>query len=413
MLVEKKNLPAIDFLLDLIDFLINYRARLMNIALCLEYPLGLRGGVSIIVENLALQLAQRGHKITLVSPDRAEGLGAAGKLIDRHIYWNDPRPSVAMARKLAEQLGASGIDIAHFHAGGNYGWGNRFPFRSPAYYVSRAGIPVIWTTHRAETILDGYCGPEKPLVFKLLMLPIAWFGKVQQTFCARAEIAVSQDNLKKLRRWYWPCGSRFVQIYHSRLREAPDAEENTERQPVILCVGHFAELKGQLILARAFGGIAKKHPQFTLQLAGHGGTDATLERVQKIIEEFRVEDQVRLLGERTDTEMLMRRAAIYVQPSLREALGLALQEAMYHGCAVIGSRVGGIPELVEPEINGLLFEPGNVEQLAGALETLMNNPTQRGQLGKAAAASIRDRGMTVETMTARHFEIYERVAGKI
>ena len=53
---------------------------------------------------------------------------------------------------------------------------------------------------------------------------------------------------------------------------------------------------------------------------------------------------------------LMQRAAIYVQPSFWEALGLALQEAMLAGCACIGSRAGGIPELVQHEQNGLLFD---------------------------------------------------------
>jgi len=218
--------------------------------------------------------------------------------------------------------------------------------------------------------------------------------------------------LNKLRRWYRPCRARFAQIYHSRVRQTPVADETIEREPAILCVGHFAEIKGQAILAEAFGRIAKKHPQFKLQFAGHIGADGTRERIQKTIKEFQLEKQVVLLGERTDTEALMRRAAIYVQPSLNEALGLALQEAMSHGCAVIGSRVGGIPELVQPETSGLLVEPGNVEQLAQALERLINDRTLRTRLGRAAATSIRECGMTVGTMTARHLEIYEHAAGK-
>jgi hypothetical protein len=78
-----------DFMLDLLDFLIKYPARLMKIAQCLEYPLGLRGGVSVLVETLTEQLAQRGHKIVLVSPDTPETLRESGanKFIDQHIYW--------------------------------------------------------------------------------------------------------------------------------------------------------------------------------------------------------------------------------------------------------------------------------------------------------------------------------------
>jgi len=62
----------------------------MKIAQCLEYPLGLRGGVSVLVEVLAEQLAYNGHKIVLVSPDTRETLQRTGasKLIEEHIYWD-------------------------------------------------------------------------------------------------------------------------------------------------------------------------------------------------------------------------------------------------------------------------------------------------------------------------------------
>jgi len=192
----------------------------------------------------------------------------------------------------------------------------------------------------------------------------------------------------------------------------PAASETVERPPVILSVGHFAEVKGQAILVEAFGRIANNYPQFTLQLAGHTGADGTCERVQKLIQEFQLEKRVVLLGERTDTDLLMRRAAIYVQPSMKEALGLALQEAMFAGCACIGSRTGGIPELIQQGQNGLLFKPGDIGELSRALEELIANPAHREQLGRAAVTSIRDRGMTVESMTTSHLKLYQDARGK-
>jgi len=105
----------------------------------------------------------------------------------------------------------------------------------------------------------------------------------------------------------------------------------------------------------------------------------------------------------------MRRAAIYVQPSFWEALGLALQEAMFCGCACIGSRAGGIPELIRENETGLLFEPGNSAQLAGALEQLIANEKRREQLGLAAARSILELGMTAKAMAQRLLELYESI----
>ena len=118
------------------------------------------------------------------------------------------------------------------------------------------------------------------------------------------------------------------------------------------------------------------------------------------------------LGERNDVQDWMRRAVIYVQPSLEEALGLALQEAMFAGCACIGSRVGGIPELLTAEADGLLVAPGDVAGLAAALERLMTDAGLRQRLGAAARQTIEDRGMTRAAMIRQHIEIYESAYGE-
>jgi glycosyltransferase involved in cell wall biosynthesis len=386
----------------------------MKIALCLEYPLRLRGGVGVIVENLAAQLSRSGHRIVLVSPDTQEMLRGmeSANFFTEHLYWDPQNYSVANAKNLARQLVALKPDVVHFHAGGTYGWSNRFPFHSPIYYVSRAGIPTLWTSHRAESLLDGFCGPQKPLLFKLMLLPLAWLGKIQQVWSSRFEIAVSQDNFQKIRRWYWPCRSRFVRIYHSRLRQTPLVKETTTREPLILCVGHLAEVKGQTVLVEAFSQIAKKHPQFNLALVGHPGTDGTSADIQKTIQKHQLEKRVLLLGERMDTELWMQRAAIYVQPSLNEAFGLALQEAMFYGCPVIGSRVGGIPELIRDSQTGILAAPGNVADLCSALERYIQEPQFASQCGAAAASSIRERGMTIESMARRYLDLYETAAAR-
>jgi glycosyltransferase involved in cell wall biosynthesis len=382
----------------------------MKIAQCLEYPLALRGGVSVVVEALSAELAQRGHKIILVSPDTAERLHDSNShdFIEQHIAWKPGESSSATARKVAQKIKAAGVDIAHFHAGGNYGWNNRFPFRSPAYYLKQLGVPILWTSHRAEAILDGFCGPEKPLLFKLLLLPIAWMGKLQQLHCSQFEVAVSQNNLIKLKRWYAPLRSRFVQIYHSRLNDTQPPDEFVKREPEILTVGHLAAVKGQTVLLDAFQRIAQNHPEFKLLVAGHGGADGTLDRMQKVITEHHLEKQVVLLGERSDAQALMRRATIYVQPSLNEALGLALQEAMFCGCAAIGTRVGGIPELIEDGKTGALVAPGNVSELSTNLERLIRQPELVRRWGAEAAKSIRNRGMTLKGMTDRYLQLYEK-----
>jgi len=105
----------------------------------------------------------------------------------------------------------------------------------------------------------------------------------------------------------------------------------------------------------------------------------------------------------------LRRAGIYVQSSLNEGLGLALQEALSLGCPAIGSNVGGIPELIDHEINGLLVPPGNEKALAEALERLLQNESLRHRLGQAAPREILRRRMTREDMLSQYTELYQRL----
>lgn len=382
----------------------------MKIALCLEYPLAVRGGVSVLVETLLKELASLGHQIVLVSPDAPNTLpaGELGRWICQHIFWNPENASRQSARKLAQQIKQTGTDVAHFHLGGNYGWGNRFPGCCPITHLARLGVPCISTVHLVVDLLNGYCGEQRSTLFKLAMLPLAWLGKMQQLRHVRFEIAVSQHDLRKLRRWYWPLCGRFVQIYHSRLREVDPHASVGNRQPIILNVGHIAWRKGQLVLAQAFAQLAARHPEWKLQLAGHDGGDGIVNEIRSLENSAGLAGRISLLGERSDATELMRRAAIYVQPSYWEALGLALQEAMSCGCAVIGSRAGGIPELIEDRQTGLLVPPGDVAKLATAIEELINAPLRRKEWGQAAATSIRERGMTVAAMVPCHLKLYER-----
>jgi glycosyltransferase involved in cell wall biosynthesis len=381
-----------------------------KIALCLEYPLALRGGVSVLVETLLAGL-QEHYDLILVSPDKQEALASRpiAALISGHVAWNPATVSPATSRTLAQELSRRGVPLAHFHLGGNYGFGNRFPGHSPVIHANKLGIAVCSTVHLVVNPLDGFCGPQKPLWFKLALLPIAWTGKMQALANVRREIAVSQHDAAKLRRWYWPFRGKILQMYHSRLRAGSQPKLKMNREPLVLNVGHIAWRKGQIVLAEAFAQVAPKHPEWKLYLAGDLMEPSAVEKIRVIARMNKLEQRILMPGERQDAFDLMRSAGIYVQPSYREALGLALQEALFLGCASIGTRAGGIPELIEHERTGLLVEPGQPAHMAQALETLMSNPQLREQYGERGAASIVEKGMTAEQMVASHVKLYESI----
>jgi glycosyltransferase involved in cell wall biosynthesis len=381
-----------------------------KIALCLEYPLALRGGVSVLVETLLLGLKNQ-YELVLVSPDTPESLAGstAAKSIAKHLVWDPATVSRETSRQLARQLAGEGVHLAHFHLGGVFGWGNRFLGQCPIPWLDRAGVPVCSTVHLVVHLFEGYCGPQKPFWFKLALFPVAWVSKLNVLFHLRREIAVSQHDAQKLRRWYWPMRGKFLQIYHSRLRTAGRDEGSAAREKVVLNVGHIAWRKGQMVLAEAFAKVAPRHPEWKLSLVGKAQEQAEGVQIRALASARGLEDRIELVGERQDAVDVMRRAAIYVQPSYHEALGLALQEALFAGCACIGTNVGGIPELIEHQTTGLLVEPGNALEMAQALETLMSSAELRERYGREATASIVQKGMTEEQMIRNHVQLYESI----
>jgi glycosyltransferase involved in cell wall biosynthesis len=382
----------------------------MKIGLCLEYPIARHGGTEIIVAELIRGLSAQ-HRIILVSPDDARSLAHSpiAASVHEHIEWRPEPVSVERAKLLAEKIARAKPDIVHFHFGGNYGWGSRIPGQSPIPHIAKNGTAAVSTIHLVVSLLDGYCDSKRPTWFKLALLPLAWLGKMETLKNLRAEVTVSRDGLKKVRRWYWPLRNRFRHIYHSRLESVTGGE--SARDQTILCVGHIAFRKGQLVLARAFAKIAAQFPDWKLLFIGGVMEPACGKELEGVAARF--SNQITLTGERNDTVDLMRRAAIFVQPSFFEGLPLALQEAMANGCACVASGVSGNMELIDNERTGLLVPAGDVDALSAALKRLMVDAALQENFRCAAPAAIIEKKMTAQEMIQQHVELYETILALI
>lgn len=383
------------------------------LALCLEFPIALRGGVSVLVETLASAIAEK-FRLVLVSTDTPESFARSpsAACFDHHICWNPAKtpPSAhfrTTARSLTETLLRLNVRIAHFHCGGVFGWGNRLPGFSPVELLASRGVRVFWTDHLTVALMNGYCSGAKPLWFKLAMLPFAYAGKLRQIAAVQAEIAVSNQDLNNLQRWYFPLRRKIHRIYHSRLPDQPPPASE-KRGPIVLNVGHIAFRKGQHVLAGAFAQIAPHFPKWSLHLAGHDAGDGCWQAVEKIICDHRLEGRILLLGQRDDAMDLMKRAQIYVQPSFHEGLPLALQEAIFAGCPVIGTRIGGVMELIADGCNGLLVSAGSVEEMAQALKRMLADGNMRDTMGSEGPELIQARQMTQSDMVNAHLELYQQ-----
>lgn len=155
----------------------------------------------------------------------------------------------------------------------------------------------------------------------------------------------------------------------------------------VLCVARLVHLKGHLLLLEAFERLVKDGFPVSLTLVGQGPERPALET---FVKERRLESRVRFAGPINPT--LIRehyeRADIFALASLIEGLPVVLMEAMAMGVLCLAPRIAGIPELIRDGTNGLLFRPGNVDDLTRVLRAAVCDPALRLRMGEAARSHV-------------------------
>ena len=183
-------------------------------------------------------------------------------------------------------------------------------------------------------------------------------------------------------------------------------ELGLEDNPVCLMVARLHEEKGHRFLFEAIPSILARVGKATFLLAGDGPHRAQLEQE---VAARGLQDCVRFLGRRNVMPALISLSAVVMLPSLAESFGFALVEAMWLGKPVVGSRVGGIPEVVQDGKSGLLVPPGNSEDLAEAVIRVLRNRELALALGQAGRA--RAEIFSIERMIHGYERIYDRLRG--
>jgi glycosyltransferase involved in cell wall biosynthesis len=164
---------------------------------------------------------------------------------------------------------------------------------------------------------------------------------------------------------------------------AVDALAPTRQRPAIVCVANMNDpAKGHADLIEA---LATMRTSPALLLIGDGALRGQLEARASALG---LSDRVHFLGRRLDVPRLLRRADVACLPSHAEGLPNSVLEAMLAGLPVVVTAVGGCPEFIDHGSNGLLFQPGNVAALAGALDRVLGDSAAARQMGARARATV-------------------------
>lgn len=194
----------------------------------------------------------------------------------------------------------------------------------------------------------------------------------------------------------------FSRQNRDKLREELFQAANDEF--VILSIAELHPRKGLKYLIEAFKQVEESQPKTKLVIVGEGPERKTLE---KLIKKLELEGTVILAGQQKEIPQILKSANLFVLPSVKEAFGLVLLEAMTAQTPIIATRVGGIPEIVEDGKSGELVEPADYNALAEKIRTVMENNALMQKL--AYMAHHRVKTFDVSEMVRKTENIYDTV----
>lgn len=377
----------------------------MKIAICLECPLAQHGGVEVLVRALLPGLASE-HEIYLVSDDATEQLASTETLeIKGHFRWDPYNSSQDQITRLIDWGRNQAIELFHFHLGGTYSWNSRSWRKCAITQVSKAGFRCVSTNHGAFGFWL-FVGEQRSLLYRVLALCVCWSAKLRQVASVEWEATVSKHDYHVVRKWFFPFASRFRQIYHSILDESQTCE--IPKKNIIVCLGTVGKRKGQPYLVEAFAKVAAQFPDWRLIIAGRHADETTAKEMCESVNRNDLSTRVDILADVSDdrAKQLLNEASVFAMPSLAEGLGLSLQEALFARAACVGSRIGGISDLILHDQTGLLVPPANASALASALLCLMEDAGLRERLGAAGRNHVIDQDMTRRGMIRRYLQLY-------
>jgi starch synthase len=356
-----------------------------------EYPPNVYGGAGVHVEYLARELASLVDLTVHAEgdPKHAEHDDPTGPAVRRHQPWSELDGanealrtfSMDLAMATAATVADGGVDLVHSHT-----WYANLGGHLAAML---AGVPHVMTSHSLE--------PRRPWKAEQLAGGYRLSSWAERTAieAAHAVVAVSAGMRADILDAYPAVDPAKVHV----IRNGIDTDEYhrdpgtdvLERhgvdpdRPSVVFVGRITRQKGVPVLLRA---AADLDPRAQLVLcAGAPDTPELLAEVAELVDSLRArrDGVVWLSGMLTKPEViqLLSHASLFACPSVYEPLGIVNLEAMACGAAVVASRVGGIPEVVDDGVTGLLVPPDDPKALAGAMNTVLADPDRGAAMGRA------------------------------
>ena len=380
--------------------------RILQVHNFYQYP----GGEDSVVDAEKQLLETKGH--TVVQYLRHNDEIKKFNLFQKINFFLEALYSRRTLRELKKLINECKPDIAHIH--------NVFPLISPSvyFYLKKRNILIVQTIHNfrflcpnglffikgrvCEKCKNGntlHCLLNKCYKDSLILSGFyaVLFGvhRKMKTFQKKIDIFIALNNFTKNKLVACGFSGHKIEIEDNFLfqKENP-IRENYEKENYVIFIGRLSAEKGLLTLLKAF----QKLDKIDLKIAGEGNQE---DKLKKFVCESNI-SCVEFLGFVTGSHKwkLLQNARFSVIPSqCYEHFPRSVLESFSQGTPVIASRIGGLPELIEDGRNGLLFEPGDSDDLAQKIDYLYRNSDKVLEMSRYARKCVEER-----YSAERHYE---------
>jgi glycogen synthase len=345
------------------------------------------GGIGVLAAQFLPAMRKRGYEYIVVSSRGARNLPRnttyKGIAVHRFPFWQsliNMDDLVEVKRQVAKLKRLFAPDLIHINGVG----------RDEFFQLVTANAhpaPVLVTLH-------GEWVPQADAIAKCILQSAAWV------------VGCSNAILDKGRRLAPEIVSRSSVIYNAVTETSALPAPLPTQSQRLLCIGRLSKEKGFDLALTAFASIGKRFPDLRLVMAGDGPERATLANQAA---ELGLKDTIDFLGwvGPEDVLALINTATVVVMPSRAESFPMVALQAAQMARPVVGTRVGGLPEVIDQQ-TGLLVDKENPEALAKAIAFLLDHPVRATQMGQAA----RDR-VQRDFDWERHVNAYDRLYKKL
>jgi len=345
------------------------------------------GGSGVVATELGIELAARGHDVHFITSSPPFRLTGREHNIHFHQVevfhyplFEHPPYDLALATRMAEVAEFYKLDLLHVHYA--------IPHSVSAYLAKQMlaargiHLPFITTLHGTDITLVG---------LDRSYLPITRFGievsdgvtAISEHLRERTHAAFKIDTAIEVIRNFVNCD---VYVRNPSLVAEMRPLYAQPDEKLLVHLSNFRPVKRISDVIEVFARVANAMPA-RLMLIGDGPDRSTAEYLAR---KLGVADRIHFLGKQDNVNELLPCADLMLMPSEMESFGLAALEAMACSVPAIATRVGGVPELIEHEVNGILCEVGDIEAMSRAAITLLREPTQLAVMAKAARKTAQD-----------------------